>query len=91
MIKKIDWKVMTIVINLVLLSAMFGLADNLLEGIFGNFRLGHVISIVLCPIVAIIGGYISFKEKNILFTILNLVFIFTYPITSLLVTYVLMP
>ena len=70
----------TLAINLILLGLTFYLPDNILEGITGDFRFGHIVSIILCPIIGIVGGYFGFKHNRKILAFLNLLFLFTYPV-----------
>ena len=78
--KKSNLGVYTFAIGLIIYIISYLVPTN----IFNNFTQIKPIgmsTIFICPILGIIGLIFSIKSKSILFSILNLILVFSFPIT----------
>ena len=72
----------TFVLGIIVFVISYILPVNLLDK-FTQLKPLGLSTIFLCPILGIIGLIFSFKRKSILFSILNLILILSFPITML--------
>lgn len=72
----------TFILGIIIFVISYILPVNLLDK-FTQLKPLGLSTIFLCPILGIIGLIFSFKRKSILFSILNLILILSFPITML--------
>lgn len=78
--KKSNIGIYTFAIGLIIYIISYLLPTNLFNN-FTQIKPIGMSTIFICPILGIIGLIFSIKSKSILFSILNLILVFSFPIT----------
>ena len=85
-IKRIECiPMITLSIGIILMVLSVILPPELLQNILGANKIGGLFTIIICPVIGLIGLVIAVLKKKVLLAIGNLAVIFAFPIMMLVV------